>query len=630
MNQTTVSESDNAEQPGAQPRVAGTPPDAELWADFARATTMNGFCRSWLALQCTQLEGVRAGMVLVGAPDRGPFRPLVFWPDGRRNLSYLTHTAQEALTQRRGVVATPDPLMASEVGAHCEVAYPLEVRNELYGAIVLDVYPQAESELQALLRQLHWGAGWLESLFSRERLEQEVAAKGRIQRALDLVVTALGHDRLHAACMSFTTALATACRCDRVSLGFLTRGRAVVKAVSHSAEFKKQANLLRSIEAAMDEAIDQRLAIRYPSAVASSTVVRAHAALSHQYDSVAMCTVPMMGSRAPIGAIVLERPSDQPFDDDTFQLCQSVAAVVGPILEVQQRDDRWLPAKMWDAGRTYVRSLIGPQHVALKLATVSVIGLVLFCFFAKGEYRVSAKTILEPVVQRAAVAPFNGFIREAPVRAGAVVQAGQVLCLLDDRDLKLERVKSAGRAEELRKEYSKAMAEQKASQVEIVSAQLRQVEAEIALYDDQLARTRVVAPFNGIVVTGDLSQELGAPVDKGKVLFEIAPLDAYRLIVEVDERDIVDVHADQTGTLLLSAFPTEAIPFTVETVTPVSTAKDGRNFFRVESRFEASHERLLPGMEGAGKISVDQRRLVWIWTHQITDWIRLAVWSWLP
>ena len=40
---------------------------------------------------------------------------------------------------------------------------------------------------------------------------------------------------------------------------------------------------------------------------------------------------------------------------------------------------------------------------------------------------------------------------------------------------------------------------------------------------------------------------LGSPVEKGKVLFEIAPLDAYRLIVHVDERDIRYVAAGQSG-----------------------------------------------------------------------------------
>jgi len=47
--------------------------------------------------------------------------------------------------------------------------------------------------------------------------------------------------------------------------------------------------------------------------------------------------------------------------------------------------------------------------------------LLAFCFFAEGDYRVSAKTVLEPIVQRAAAAPFEGYIREAPRRAGDLV-----------------------------------------------------------------------------------------------------------------------------------------------------------------------------------------------------------------
>jgi multidrug efflux pump subunit AcrA (membrane-fusion protein) len=140
----------------------------------------------------------------------------------------------------------------------------------------------------------------------------------------------------------------------------------------------------------------------------------------------------------------------------------------------------------------------------------------------------------------------------------------------------------------------------------------------------------VLAPFDGIVVAGDLSQQLGAPIEKGKVLFEVAPLDSYRLVIEVDERDIADVAVGQRGSLLLSAFPSEEIKVTVEKVTPVSTAKEGRNFFRVEAQFDQPHDRLRPGMEGAGKIEIDRRSLVWIWTHQIVDWMRLAAWSWLP
>jgi hypothetical protein len=35
-------------------------------------------------------------------------------------------------------------------------------------------------------------------------------------------------------------------------------------------------------------------------------------------------------------------------------------------------------------------------------------------------------------------------------------------------------------------------------------------------------------------------------------------------------------------------------------------------------------------MEGVGKIGVDERKLVWIWTRSSVDWLRLQVWSLLP
>jgi hypothetical protein len=65
-------------------------------------------------------------------------------------------------------------------------------------------------------------------------------------------------------------------------------------------------------------------------------------------------------------------------------------------------------------------------------------------------------------------------------------------------------------------------------------------------------------------------------------------------------------------------------------VTPVSTSEDGRNYFRVEAKMDRGAERLRPGMEGVGKIEVGERRLIWIWTRSLTDWLRLQLWSWLP
>lgn len=602
-----------------------------LWASFAEAATVEAFCRSWLALQCRMMGGVRAGMVLLGPADRGPFRPVAAWPEGRRNLKHLTKTAERTLAERRGLVSRGEPVEGEPQDGHYEIGYPIEVRGALHGAAVLEITPKSEAKLQGMMRQLHWGAAWLELLFSREAVAAEKETRERIQAALDLVATSVGHDRFYASAMALVTALATNLSCDRVSLGFVKRGRARVVAVSHSAEFKEQTNLIRGLAEAMDEAIDQREMIVYPPpADGASAVMQAHSAFAKEHGSAALLCVPLEAGGQAVGALLLERTADRSFDPKSVELCRSVAALVGPVLDVHRREDRWVGAKIWESFTRYLQNLLGPRHVALKLTTAMIMGVLAFCFLAKGHYRVSAKTVLEPIVQRAAAAPFNGYIKEAPVRAGDLVQKGEVLCLLDDRELRLERLKSLSKLEEYQKEYHKAMAEREAAKAEILTAQMHQVQSEIALLDDQLAHTRLLAPFDGIVVSGDLSQSLGSPVEKGKVLYEIAPLDSYRVVLEVDERDIADVQVGQRGHLLLSAFPSDAVDVTVAKVTPVSMAKEGRNFFRIEAALDQPHDRLRPAMEGAGKIEIDRRRVIWIWTHQVVDWIRLTLWTWLP
>ncbi|MHC4448418.1 MAG: HlyD family secretion protein, partial [Planctomycetota bacterium] len=180
-------------------------------------------------------------------------------------------------------------------------------------------------------------------------------------------------------------------------------------------------------------------------------------------------------------------------------------------------------------------------------------------------------------------------------------------------------------------EYNEALAKHERAQTRILRTQIEQAEAQIALIDEQLERLRIVAPFDGIVVSGDLSQALGAPVERGDVLFEVAPLHAYRVILEVDEREIGSVQVGQTGQLALTGMPDENLPIEVEKITPISTSEEGRNYFRVDASLLGElSTKLRPGMEGVGKVDIDRRKLIWIWTHKVIQWLRMFIWSWWP
>lgn len=601
-----------------------------LWRLFGATTTTEAFCTTWLALQCHRVQGVAGGVVLLGSPDEdNRFVPAAFWPDQHTNLQHLSEVAERAVAERRGLVLKRQPQGDASPGY--DVAYPIQVKGRLLGVVALDVEHRPESGLREVMHQLQWGSAWMEVLFHRGQSSRDLAPQQRLQIVVDMLATLVSYKSFHGSAVALATALATQFTCDRVSFGFLRRGSIRVAALSHSAQFAKDANLMRAIATAMDEVVDQETGIVFPpQAGHESLVSRGHADLARQFGNGAICSFPLIEGGEVVGALTLERPAALPFDRETLEICESVAALAGPVLEVHRRDERWLLRKAADTLVLHLGRLIGPRHIAMKLSFAAAVAVILFLTFARGTYRVTANTVIEPERRRALVAAFNGYVQTAPLRAGDLVSEGQVLATLDDRDIRLERNRWQSQQEQSLRQYYDALGTGKASQTQIFTAQIAQSRAQVALLDSQIGHTAITSPFNGVIVTGDLSQALGSPVERGQVLFELAPLDAYRVVLKVDERFIADVAERQHGELVLSGFASHPLSFTVKRLTPVSTTAEGRNYFRVEAQLDSVPEQLRPGMEGVGKIEIDQRRLVWIWTHEILDWLRMKIWNWLP
>jgi RND family efflux transporter MFP subunit len=599
--------------------------ESPFWARLSHAADSRSFTYGWLDIQCRAFDGVIRGVVVLRAAEAAGFAPVAMWPEGVEGSPRLAAVVERALQQRRVTVRGAQRNARRQDPAF--VAHPILVDDELYGVVALEVEGRTESALRELVQRLGWGLGWFEAHARRKTF----TSKARLVTVLELIATCLQHDRFQAAATAVATELAATFGCERVSIGFMKARHIYVRALSHSAVFGKKTNLVRALEGAMDEAADQLATVVFPPRKDGPfQVTRAHAELAQQHGTGAVCTIPLTAGASVLGAMVLELPTGAEFDARTVELCEHAALLVGPVLDVKRKEDRWLAQKAADSMATHWRHLVGPRHAALKLWAALAAVTIVFFAFAEGDYQITADATLEGRVQRAITAALPGYIAEADARAGDVVRKGDMLARIDDRDLQLERLKLVSQRGQRTGEYNQALAEHQRARVKVLQEQLAQVEAQIALIDEQLSRTRILAPFDAIVVKGDLSQSLGAPVERGNVLFELAPLDTYRVIMKVDERDITSVAVNQGGYLVLTSMPRDEIPLAVEKITPVSVTDQGRNYFRVEAAAKGSIERLRPGMEGVGKIQVERRKLVWIWTHKLVHWMRMWVWSWWP
>ena len=247
-----------------------------------------------------------------------------------------------------------------------------------------------------------------------------------------------------------------------------------------------------------------------------------------------------------------------------------------------------------------------------------------------GTYRVTAPASLEGKIQRAIVAPFDGYIANAFVRAGEKVKSGDLIAEMDKQSLMLEQQRYLSEKNEHTRQYRQTLAVRDKAQAHIFKSKIEQADAQLELLDIKIQRSTLNSPIDGVIISGDLSRLLGAPVTTGDVLFEISPLDEYRLIISVDEDQVVDVQQGLQGVLSLTALPDEKIKFTVQNVSPVFEENIDGISYRVEAAFGEKYPALRPGMQGVAKIEIDKRSFIWIYLHQLYDAIRLWVWSWLP
>ncbi len=603
---------------------------------------------AWLARVARFLPGLES-LAIVAARDGGVSECIAFWPAGRAASEALIKAGSALI----GVSAHARDSPASAVSGGGALAegqlFALPVGGAVASTAALCALVRAPSaqhreriaELLAVIRPSLLQAACPATPVAAPDVPGVPPATAppgapSVEHAsiLEVLAATTEHRALDQAATAAANQLATTLGCQRVTVGLLHGKRVRIEASSRGASFDARASAAQAIAAAMEEAIDQDSVVVYPAAARPGMRVdQAHRELASQMSAASLCTVPFAENGQLAGAITLEHADASRFDAATVRYCQSVAGLVGPLLESRRREQRGPGVRWRDALRAHAATLVGPTHILPKLVGSALLLMLLVGVFATATFRVTADAVLKGRTQRVIVAPVDGFIANASARAGDVVRSGQIIARLDDRALKLEELKRASEYDRAMKEYREAMAELDSAKVAVRRAQLDRATAELQLAQENLQRSGIVAPIDGIIVSGDLSQSIGAPTRLGDTLFEIAPLDEYRVELQVDERDIGQLRAGQPGRVVLTGAPDEPLSLTIERITPVSIARDGHNYFEVEARLERMPAALRPGMQGVGKIDAGRRQLLWIWTHRARDWFVQQLWAltgWSP
>jgi len=527
-------------------------------------------------------------------------------------------SADGAAREAPGVAALPGEgrWMAA---APCRVA-----QDETLVAVALIQGDRAQAQ-QALMR-VELVCGLAEAWRVGREQEARADAAEAPGRALGVLAAVNEHDRFFASCLAACHEIAERWEAERVSIALVRSGAARLEAVSHAERLAREGRLSRSLEAAMDEAIDQDREVACPPDPEDVVICRAAREHLSSHATGSCVTLPLRRQGECVGAICVEWVERSSPPARVIESLRLTAELLTPrILDVRARD-RWIGARAWTAAMEAGAALVGPRHTGVKLLAILAAALLLSAIFVQGPNRVTADMTLESVSQRVLPAPFDGYLASASVEVGDVVAAGQTLATLDTAELRLE-------VAELRSEQRSRLAEEAIARREgdTAAAQAARAAADraaarIELLEGRVAAAELRSPIAGVVVEGDLERRVGAPVTTGDRLLAIAPVDALRAELQIPEGRIAEVSVGSRGELATASFPERRIGFTVERIDPVARVVEGGNVFAARVRLDEAPAWMRPGMEGVAKVGAGRRSYAAIWTRDLVNWVRMKLW----
>lgn len=543
------------------------------------------------------------------------------------------------------------PTGASGAGYVLAIALPAESEQAQQpgspgapACVTLLIEPRAKPAIQSTVAMAEVIAGYVHTHTLRQQLKRTQSATRSLELATRLIGAINSATGFKGACIQLTNDLAKLLKADRVAIGWATGGRDSsirVVALSDTEHFDTRTVMVRKLQTAMDECLDQAQPVLHPQPTSeqdvllSTAIAHAHRELAGGDTKLAIASVPLRASDGVWGVLTVEArtPADSgmtaaAIEPAAVELLQAALDLVSPVLKVRHDDDRNLALRTWDSTKRTGAWVVGTKHTVWKMVGVIVMAALLFCTFYTTSYRVGASGELRAREKRIISAPFEGILRAKPagIEPGATVRKGDVLCEMDTTELALQAAEAQAKWVQADKAMSQAMKEGKIAEAKRAEAQADGARAQLDLLSSRIERSRIVAPVDGVLLSGDLRDKIGGALKLGDELFQLAPLDDIIAVAKVDERDIARIKVGAQGEIATRSNPGDRFPVTVERIVPLGLAEEGKTTFEVRVKLDRHAGWMRPGMEGIIRLDTGDHSLLYIGTRRVIETVRLWVW----
>lgn len=441
---------------------------------------------------------------------------------------------------------------------------------------------------------------------------------------IELVAHVQSANDSNSGCQRLADSLQTYLQADRVVIGMCRSGRSEVKvaAISGGAVIDPFSEETRLVESALQESLIRSTSGVWPALELSNR----HALLSHQQlaesgygDSLVSMPIQTESGDA-MGCILVTLPlstNDAAITDrirEAERFLRAGAGALAGCLGVLQKvaDSRWL---------SLIRGARGVLTTSRLQMAAWLSGAIAMVLMLPMIYRIRCELELQPVERRYVAAPFDGPLEQCLVEPGDIVTKDQLLAQMDGREIRWELAEVQANLNKATKERNTQLSKKEFGNAAISGHEMQRLEQRAALLQHRNESLEIRSPADGVVVSGDHREAEGVPLEMGKTLFEIAPLDAMVVELCIPEEDIRHVEIGMTVDIQLEAAPEDSITALIRSVHPRAEIRDGKNIFIAEADIPNHTSLLRPGMRGSAHVNTRRHALGWNLFHKPAAWL---------
>lgn len=232
------------------------------------------------------------------------------------------------------------------------------------------------------------------------------------------------------------------------------------------------------------------------------------------------------------------------------------------------------------------------------------------CHLRNGS-KVSMTGTVVPKDRRDIEAEVAGTVKEVRLAEGAVVQAGDVLLIIEQGSLEIAY-------EQALNAYESAKQSLESCERQTEEQHLRVEQARLNVKDRENAAGKLVvtSPIDGKVIS--LSVEPGDEVSASEVVAEVVSVSPLTVVIPVDELDVAAIAIGQRAAVEIDALPGKVFEGVVSRIAHEGKVQQGITNYDVTIEIEAEEVRL--GMSAKATISVSSKEDVLVVPVEAVFW----------